>query len=72
MLQPLGVDGPDLVDVEVQLRGLGGDPLGVLTNENTVLRVSTNESSVFTLGISVSLAWEQRTMVPVQVHSGGQ
>ena len=30
MLQPLSVDGPDLVDVEVKLRGLGGDPLGYL------------------------------------------
>lgn len=30
MLQPLGVDGADLVDVEVELRGLGGDPLGDL------------------------------------------
>ena len=30
MLQPLGVDGADLVDVEVQLRGLGGNPLGDL------------------------------------------
>ena len=28
MLQSLCVDGPDLVDVEVQLRGLGGDALG--------------------------------------------
>ena len=30
MLQPLSVDGPDLVDVEVKLRGLGGNPLGYL------------------------------------------
>ena len=30
MFQPLGVNGPDLVDVEVQLRGLGWDPLGYL------------------------------------------
>ena len=30
MLQPLSVDGPDLVDIEVQLRGLGGNPLGYL------------------------------------------
>ena len=30
MLQPLGVDGADLVDVKVQLRGLGWDPLGYL------------------------------------------
>ena len=30
MLQPLGIDGPDLVDVKVQLRGLGWDPLGYL------------------------------------------
>ena len=31
MLQSLGVDGPDLVDVEVQLRGLGRDALGDLS-----------------------------------------
>ena len=30
MLEPLCVDGPDLVDVEVQLRGLGGDAFGDL------------------------------------------
>ena len=30
MLQPLSVDGPDLVDIEVKLRGLGGNPLGYL------------------------------------------
>ena len=30
MLQPLGVNGPDLVDVQVELRGLGGDALGDL------------------------------------------
>ena len=30
MLQPLGVDGSDLIDVEVQLRGLGRDALGDL------------------------------------------
>ena len=31
MLQSLGVDGPDLVDVEVQLRCLGRDALGDLS-----------------------------------------
>ena len=31
MLQSLGVDGSDLVDVEVQLRGLGRDALGDLS-----------------------------------------
>ena len=31
MLQSLGVDSPDLVDVEVKLRGLGRDSLGDLS-----------------------------------------
>ena len=35
-------------------------------------RYSSDVSAGIPLGISVSLAWEQRTMVPVQVHSGGQ
>ena len=30
MLESLGVDGPDLVDVKVELRGLRGDALGYL------------------------------------------
>ena len=30
MLESLGVNGPDLVDVKVELRGLGGDALGYL------------------------------------------
>ena len=30
MFQPLGINGSNLVDVEVQLRGLGGYPLGYL------------------------------------------
>ncbi len=68
MLDPSGVNGRDLIHIQIELRSLPEKT----HIELFVLNLMLNSYLGMPSGISLRLAWLHLTMVPVQEQDGGQ